>query len=157
MASAACPGPGPCPGLGDFCLRGCASGSGVASVAVAAVKVLPWESRSVVGMSLGAVFPPPGEGRDPPLVSRAAVPGGPSPVPALRAGHAESKGDEQHWSQACHLFCVPLEECAVCSGFTQHLVWPREGYFHDCGASCWTSSSHKEVTAEESRGRKQEL
>lgn len=87
----------------------------------------------------------------------AAVPDRPSPFPALRTGHAESRGDEQHWSQACHLFCVPSEECAVSLGFQRHLVWLRAEYFHDSDASCWTRNSRKEVPAEESRGRKQVL
>lgn len=68
VASAACPGPGPCPGLGDFYPRECDSGSGVAFVAVGVVKV----SRPAVGMSPGAVpaRSPPREGRGPPLLSR---------------------------------------------------------------------------------------
>lgn len=76
MASAAWPGPGPYPGLGDFYPRECDSGSGVAFVAVGVVKVLRRESCPAVGMSPGAgpIPSPPREGRGPPLVSRSCSP-----------------------------------------------------------------------------------
>lgn len=113
VVSAACPGPGPCPALGDFYPRECASGSGVAFAAVGVVKVLPRESRPAVGMSQGVV-PPRSPPRERNVVLRwfpgAAVPDRPNPLSALRAGCAWSRGDEQHWSRTSHLFCVPLEE-----------------------------------------------
>lgn len=56
----------------------------------------------------------------------AAVPDRLSPLPPLRAGNAESRGDGRHWSQACH-YTGLWEHALLCVDTSSTLCGPGQG------------------------------